>query len=129
MKGERGIVSVGAHTVSERWAEHNVVVLMEVDKLKQSIISSLNVLKLRKLEDMINDTRLDLALGPELSGPSARTRALACEQRSHASARARALAPERSHARARALGGRALDREIGSKIKRERSRERSRLIA
>ena len=45
------------HTVSERWAEHNVVVLMEVDKLKQSIISSLNVLKLRKLEDMINDTR------------------------------------------------------------------------
>lgn len=45
------------HTVSDRWAEHNVVVLMEVDKLKQSIISSLNVLKLRKLEDMINETR------------------------------------------------------------------------
>jgi DNA primase len=45
------------HTVSERWKEHNVVILMEVDKLRQSILSSLNVLKLRKLEQMINETR------------------------------------------------------------------------
>lgn len=45
------------HVVSERWKEHNVVTLLEVDKLKQSILSSLNVLKLRKLETMITETR------------------------------------------------------------------------
>ncbi|MCF8464475.1 MAG: DNA primase [Flavobacteriales bacterium] len=45
------------HVVSERWKEHNVVTLMEEDKLKQSILSSLNVLKLRKLETMITETR------------------------------------------------------------------------
>lgn len=45
------------HTVSERWKEHNVIVLTETDKLKQSILSSINVLKLRKLEKMINETR------------------------------------------------------------------------
>lgn len=45
------------HIVSERWKEHNVVTLLEEDKLKQSILSSLNVLKLRKLEEMINQTR------------------------------------------------------------------------
>ncbi|MBP9152618.1 MAG: hypothetical protein KBF73_10070, partial [Flavobacteriales bacterium] len=45
------------YIVSERWKEHNVVTLMEEDKLKQSILSSLNVLKLRKLETMITETR------------------------------------------------------------------------
>ena len=45
------------HTVSERWKEHNIVVTREEDVLKRSILSSLNVLKLRKLEKMINDTR------------------------------------------------------------------------
>ena len=45
------------HVVSERWKEHNVITLMEEDKLKQSILSSLNVLKLRKLETMITQTR------------------------------------------------------------------------
>lgn len=45
------------HTVSERWIEHNVIVQTEADKLKRSILSSLNVLKLRKLEKMINETR------------------------------------------------------------------------
>ncbi len=45
------------YIVSERWKEHNVVTLMEEDKLKQSILSSLNVLKLRKLETMISETR------------------------------------------------------------------------
>ena len=45
------------HVVSERWKEHNVVTLLEEDKLKQSILSSLNVLKLRKLEKMITETR------------------------------------------------------------------------
>ena len=45
------------HTVSERWKEHNVFVQTETDKLKQSILSSISVLKLRKLEKMINETR------------------------------------------------------------------------
>ena len=45
------------YSVSERWIEHNVIVLTEADKLKRSILSSLNVLKLRKLEKMINETR------------------------------------------------------------------------
>ncbi|MCB9205352.1 MAG: DNA primase [Flavobacteriales bacterium] len=45
------------HTVSERWREHNVFVQTEADKLKQSILSSISVLKLRKLEKMINETR------------------------------------------------------------------------
>jgi DNA primase len=45
------------HTVSERWKEHNVFVTREEDVLKRSILSSLNVLKLRKLEKMINETR------------------------------------------------------------------------
>ena len=45
------------HVVSERWKEHNVITLFEEDKLKQSILSSLNVLKLRKLEKMITETR------------------------------------------------------------------------
>ena len=45
------------HIVSERWKEHNVITLTEEDKLKQSILSSLNVIKLRKLETMINETR------------------------------------------------------------------------
>jgi DNA primase len=45
------------HTVSERWKEHNVFVQTEADKLKQSILSSISVLKLRKLEKMINETR------------------------------------------------------------------------
>jgi DNA primase len=45
------------HTVSERWREHNVFVQTEADKLKQSILSSISVLKLRKLEKMISETR------------------------------------------------------------------------
>lgn len=45
------------HTVSERWKEHNVFVQTEADKLKQSILSSISVLKLRKLEKMISETR------------------------------------------------------------------------
>ncbi len=45
------------HTVSERWKEHNIIVTREEDVLKRSIMSSISVLKLRKLEKMINDTR------------------------------------------------------------------------
>lgn len=45
------------HTISERWKEHNIIITREEDVLKRSILSSLNVLKLRKLEKMINDTR------------------------------------------------------------------------
>lgn len=45
------------YTVSKRWEEHNVFVTREADVLKRSTFSSLNVLKLRKLEKMISDTR------------------------------------------------------------------------
>lgn len=54
------------YIISERWEkEHNVVTLMEKDKLKQCIMSSLNVLKLRKLEGMINDTREQMKTAAE----------------------------------------------------------------
>ena len=42
------------HTVSERWKEHNVFVQTEIDKLKQSILSSISVLKLRKGSQIIS---------------------------------------------------------------------------
>ncbi|MBL4587125.1 MAG: DNA primase [Flavobacteriales bacterium] len=45
------------YTVSERWKEHNIIITREEDVLKRAIESSLLVLKLRKLEKMINDTR------------------------------------------------------------------------
>lgn len=45
------------YIISEGWKVHNVVTVMEEDKLKQCVLSSLNILKLRKLEKMINDTR------------------------------------------------------------------------
>lgn len=48
------------HTVSERWKEHNVIVLTETDKLKQSILSSINVLKQRKMEKMISELKSKL---------------------------------------------------------------------
>jgi DNA primase len=45
------------HTISERWKEHNIVVQTEADKLKQSILSSMNILKQRKLEKMISELK------------------------------------------------------------------------
>jgi DNA primase len=48
------------HTISERWKEHNIVVQTEDDKLKQSILSSMNILKQRKLEKMISELKSKL---------------------------------------------------------------------
>jgi DNA primase len=45
------------YSLSERWKEHNIIVTREEDVLKRSIESSLMVLKLRKLEKMISETR------------------------------------------------------------------------
>lgn len=48
------------YAISERWKEFNIIVTREEDVLKRCIESSLMVLKLRKLEKMINDTRESL---------------------------------------------------------------------
>ncbi len=45
------------YALSERWVEHNIIVTREEDVLKRSIESSLMVLKLRKLEKMISESR------------------------------------------------------------------------
>ena len=53
------------YAISERWGEHNIVVQKEEDTVKRAIMSSLNVLKLRKLEKMINRTRVDMKAAKE----------------------------------------------------------------
>jgi len=53
------------YALSERWKEHNILVTTEEHVLKRSILSSINVLKLRKLEGMISDTRQELKAASE----------------------------------------------------------------
>lgn len=53
------------YSLSDRWAEHNIIVVKEEDALKRSVLSSLNVLKLRKLEKMITATRSDMKAAEE----------------------------------------------------------------
>jgi DNA primase len=53
------------YALSERWKEHNILVPTEERVLKRSILSSINVLKLRKLESMISDTRIELKTASE----------------------------------------------------------------
>lgn len=50
------------HVLSERWKEHNVITRLEIDKLKESILSSINMFKQRRLEQMTNQLKAEIKL-------------------------------------------------------------------
>lgn len=53
------------HSLSENWESHNIMVTTEEEQLERAVLSSLNSIKLKRVESMINDVRKELRENPE----------------------------------------------------------------
>ena len=45
------------HTLSENWKKHNILVATEEQQLERAVLSSLNAIKLRRVEAVIKEVR------------------------------------------------------------------------
>lgn len=53
------------YSLSENWGAHNILVTTEEEQLERAVLSSLNSIKLKRVESMIDDVRKELREKPE----------------------------------------------------------------